>query len=474
VLTSGKKRLGDILLEDGRITEEQLKQGLKLQREKSIPLGKALEYLGFITQDEIIAALSNQLGMPYVSLLEEASEKLIKVLDIDKLLNHILDIARKGLNADRGTIYIVDKNEKEIWSKVLIGESGLEIKIPIGKGIAGHVAKTGETINIADAYKEGENKQFYKEIDDKTGYKTKSVLCMPVKNSKNEIVGVFQMLNKKDGSFVQKDEEFLKSLSNYTSTALELSALYQEVVEKKRIENELSIAREIQVSLLPHSIPEIGGYEIFGSNNSCEEVSGDYYDFFSIGDNRWVFAIGDVSGKGVPASLVMAILQSHLKAITKLDNPLSETTKLINEYLVENSTPDKFITFFFGVLDVMEQTFEYVNAGHNPPFFISHDKSVQLLKASGSIIGMFPNLEYTQEKIALNKGDLIFCFTDGVTEYFNKDKEEFGEERLLEFLKKNYNRSGKDIFNRLLTTLDEFSSGEKQTDDITVLMLKKK
>ena len=147
-----------------------------------------------------------------------------------------------------------------------------------------------------------------------------------------------QMLNKKKGKFDILDENFLKSLSNYSATALELATLHEQIVDKKRIEDELSIARQIQVSLFPRKIPEIENYDILGDNNSCETVSGDYYDFFHLGDDKYLFAIGDVSGKGIPASLMMAILQSHLKAITKTFNPLPETVRLLNEYLVKNST----------------------------------------------------------------------------------------------------------------------------------------
>ena len=240
------------------------------------------------------------------------------------------------------------------------------------------------------------------------------------------------------------------------------------------MEHELKIAREIQVSLLPSSIPEIEDYELFGCNNSCEEVSGDYYDFFPVSDNKWIFTIADVSGKGIPASLMMATLQSHLKAITQLDYSISDIVKLVNNYLVEHSLPDKFITFFLGILDSEERTFEYVNAGHDPPFLIDKEKNIRLLKKGGPLIGMFPGLEYAFEKFTLNPGDFIFCFTDGVTEYFDDNLEEFGEERLKDFLESNCQLSVGEIFYRLYVELKKFGRGEKQKDDVTVLMLKKK
>jgi len=467
---SEKKRLGDILIEAGKITEEQLLKGLKLQRTEGVALGKALEQLGFISQEEIILALSNQLGIPYVSLLEEASEKLMKVLDIDKLLEYIINIAKQGLNADLGKIFIIDRVKEKTWLKVLDSEQVIESDTAMVKGIEVCVAETGETLNIADAYAD---KRFDKTTDEETGYNTKNILSMPVKNPENEIIGVFYMANKLEGKFVGEDEEFLRSLANYTATAQELSMLHQELVEKKRMEHELSIAREIQVSLFPHTTPQITGYEIFGSNRSCLEVSGDYYDFFPLGDNKWLCAIGDVSGKGIPASLLMAVLQSHLKAINYSDNPIKEIIKLLNEYLVQNSIPDHYITFFLGILDIENHTFEYANAGHNPPFLLNRGKLVKELRIGGPIIGMFPGLSYTQEKIDLNKDDLVFCFTDGVTEFSNKKKTDFGEKRLSAFLKKNYHQTTGDIFKKLWETLNEFSQGAEPKDDITVLMVRR-
>jgi len=406
-----------------------------------------------------------------LKLLGEASSKLIKILDIDELLRYLLNIARRGLFADRGTVYVVDKSKNEIWSKVLIGNNLKEIRLPIGKGIAGRVAQTGETINIEDAY---EDDRFNKDVDIRTGYRTKTIICMPIKNADGEIVGVFQILNKQDGKFNSSDIEFLESLSYYSATALELATLHQERLDKKRLEHELKIAREIQIGLLPKTIPNIEGYEIFGNNNTCEEVSGDYYEYFPIDEKKWLFAIGDVSGKGIPASLLMAVLQSHLKAIVRFNQSTTEIIENLNEYIRENSTVETFITFFLGILDLENHIFEYVNAGHNNPFCLKRNGNLLELNKGGTILGMFSGLEYNSEKISLESGDFVFCYTDGVTECFNKNNEEYGETRLLDFLKIHRNKKLNKILSNLNSELEMYSSGQKQPDDITVLMIRRK
>lgn len=463
-------RLGDRLISVGKITEEQLKDGLSYQKDHNVPLGKALESLGYISEQEIIEALSKQLGVPYTALLEEASEKLLKVLNLEEILKYLLENAKVGIEAEGGTVYIVDKNKKEIYSKVMSESSSREIRLPFGSGIAGLVAQNGEVIRIDNAYKDG---RFNKVNDILTGFRTRNILCAPIENNKNEIVGVFQLVNKKDENFNDADVKFLKSLSNFSATAIQLAKLNQEMVEKKRLETQLNIAREMQLKLFPKSIPKLPGYEIFGTNGSCEEVCGDYYDFFPIEKNKWILAIGDVSGKGIPASFIMAILQSHLKAVSKFGYPLEEVMNLLNNYIVDNSTPEKFVTFIFGVLDLKENTFTYVNAGHNPPYLINKNGDVSLLKSSGPIIGVFPDLDYECHTLKLQDGDLLFCFTDGVTECFNNEEEEYGEERLEKFLVENKELDTKTIVEKSLLELEIFAEGAKPSDDITYLALKK-
>lgn len=405
-----------------------------------------------------------------VELLNEASENLIKILDLDELLRNILRIAKEGLDADRGTVYIVDKVKQEIWSKIFLGDEINEFRMPVGKGISGYVARTGETLNIEDAYK---HPWFNPDFDKKTGYRTVSMLCLPITKADNEIVGVFQMLNKRKGAFDRADEDFLHSLANYSAVAIEMASLHSEIVEKKRIEHELNIARTIQESLFPHEIPDIDGYEVFGCNISCETVSGDYYDFYSLGGNNWVFAIGDVAGKGIPASLMMAVAQSHFKALTRYDRSVTGIVKNLNNHLCENSTPEKFITFHFGILDSGSHTYEFVNAGHNPPVVVSDEEKIKELKTGGLPIGWLPNIEYSCESIRLNPGDMLFCFTDGITEVFDANEQEFGEERLYAFLKKNRNLPLTRIFERLMSELKNFSHGEMNHDDMTVVAIRR-
>ncbi|MFC1555826.1 PP2C family protein-serine/threonine phosphatase [candidate division KSB1 bacterium] len=406
-----------------------------------------------------------------IELLKYASSSLIKILDIDELLTEMLRIAQEGTEADRGTIYLVDNEKQEIYSRVLIGKEISEIRMPIGTGISGTVARTGKTIVVDDAYV---HPQFNDQFDKSTGYRTKTMLSMPIKNVDNKVVGVFQIINKFDGEFNDMDVDFLSSLANYSALALELAHLHTEIVDKHKMEQEISIARLIQKNFLPVDIPIIEGYEVFGCNIPSATVSGDYYDYFKQSDNRWVIAIGDVSGKGIPAAMLTAQAQSYFKALTHYCSSVEEVAANLNKYILDSTAPGKFITFHFGCLDTAEHCYHFVNAGHNPPIHIKNDGTYTELSKGGPVLGFLPDMKYDSSKALLEEGDLIFCFTDGITEIFDRDEEEFGEERLYDFLLEHRDLPLSGIFVKLLMKLREFSDGKFHQDDMTVVAIKRK
>jgi sigma-B regulation protein RsbU (phosphoserine phosphatase) len=218
-----------------------------------------------------------------LSRLFEATLLLNSTLDLAELLDRILQIACTECHADRGTVFIADVEKKELWSIVASGLDHQEIRVPFGRGVAGRVVQTGETVNVEDAYTLD---YFDRSFDQRFGYRTRSLLCLPIRHKTGEIVGVIQLLNQVHGHFVREDEDFLSKLSAHMAMALENAQLHREVVEKQRLEREVALAREIQRSLLPDAPPIIPGYDIAVINRMCYEVGGDYYDFLSLGRSR--------------------------------------------------------------------------------------------------------------------------------------------------------------------------------------------
>ncbi len=296
-----------------------------------------------------------------------------------------------------------------------------------------------------------------------------------IKNKIENLICLGKKLNM--SAYSETDIEFLESIVNLSLISIQNSDLFQEYIDKLKIENELSIAREIQLALLPSKIPEISGYDIAGMNLPALQVGGDYYDVVKLTDTKSALIIADVSGKGTPASLLMANIQSAVHSYLKLyeENTFSLTkvTEKINELIYENTASDKFITFFWGILDTEKNTFEYINAGHNPPVLLKKDKLV-MLNEGGFMIGIADvGINYEVGNVFIDKDDVIVFYTDGVTEANNSEETEFGEKRLYEIIIKNKNNSACSIMEEIKNSIKEFTRDTSQYDDITMIVLKK-
>jgi sigma-B regulation protein RsbU (phosphoserine phosphatase) len=277
----------------------------------------------------------------------------------------------------------------------------------------------------------------------------------------------------KGGDFSKQDIQFIEALGNTSITALENDRLFKEEVEKKRLEKELELALEIQKNLLPASAPDIPNFDISGASYPSRYVGGDYYDFISLPNNKVLIAIADVSGKGIAAALLMANVQAALRLLAPLSLPLTELVKRINKIICQNTTPDKFVTFFCGILDTISGSFIYVNAGHNPPIWLKKNKDIETLKTGGLIIGFLDEPgDYDEGEIILEPGELLILYTDGVTEAINKDNTEFSEERLVRLLKDNASINAATCINEIVSEVQRFSEDTTQYDDITCVAVR--
>jgi phosphoserine phosphatase RsbU/P len=296
------------------------------------------------------------------------------------------------------------------------------------------------------------------------------IVPMRIQNKTKGILAIGERITKLP--FYEDDLEFLYTLGNEALICLENARLFEETLEKQKMEEELALAREIQQKLLPKKCPQFEKFEVEGINISSLHVSGDYFDCIKLDENNYCLAIADVSGKGTPASLLMANLQAVLNALIAPGSSLEEITGRINNLIHKNTNYDKFITFFIGILNIKEYSFQYVNAGHNPPFFMHKNGKIDLLESGGLILGMMPNVPYEQDTVQLKQGDWIVMFTDGVTEAQDEQGEDFEEERLMEILLKNESSSAEVMKDEILSGVKEFTGDVPQSDDITLLILK--
>ncbi len=298
------------------------------------------------------------------------------------------------------------------------------------------------------------------------------VIALRFQNERIGVVGVGAPAN--NDAYGKEQVNFLQSLGNLALLTIQKTLLLEERIEKQRMEEELSLAKTIQEGLLPSPIPKINGFDLEATNISSRQVGGDYFDILQTPDEGHILAIADVTGKGVPASLLMANLQSMLHALAPIDISLSEATGSINDIIHVNTPPDKFITFFWGKISADGKHFNYVNAGHNNPLlFRDGVEEPQELDAGGVILGAMPTFApYDSATVEMESGDVLVFYTDGVTEAMNPDQtEEYEEERLISCLKANLDKSSKEIMDAVITDITEFSQGV-QYDDITILVLK--
>ena len=239
-------------------------------------------------------------------------------------------------------------------------------------------------------------------------------------------------------------------------------------------EQEMNIAREIQKNMVPRSMPFADGFDIQGFYQPSRQVGGDYYDLFATNDRMLYFVMSDVSGKGLPSSLVVASMQAYISAGVKSRKPLPDLLHDLNNFLTEKLISEKYVTFFMGVLNLNDGYIQYINAGHNPPYIIKNNGSeIVELRNGGPILGMFEDITYITGSVMLESGDSLALFTDGVVEAFNEHEEEFSEERLIKILKRENSKPLKEVIVTIYRELKNFCGDCPFEDDITLLLMKK-
>ena len=404
-----------------------------------------------------------------LSTIVEATKRLNSTLDLAELLNIILQLTTRQTGAERGTVFLIDRERDEIWSLVGMGLDQHEIRLPINRGIAGCVAASGDTINLPDAYADP---RFESEVDLRLGFRTRSLLCLPIRNKDGETIGVLQLLNKKAGPFTHADEGMLRAISDHVALALENAQLHREMIHKQRMERDLALARSIQVGLLPERPPELDGFDIAVSHRPSLEAGGDYYDFIPLAPDTILTVVADVEGKGVGSAMVMANLQATLHALLAHLHSLERLVESLNDMILADTRGQKFMTMFIGLLDQPHRTLHYVNAGHVPPAVVRADGSVEYLREGGMVVGLFPSVHYERGHVRLNRGDIVVACTDGITEAMDKESEEFGQPRLVDLCVRERAKPAQEIVDIVLKEVDLFSRGGTHEDDRVIMILK--
>jgi sigma-B regulation protein RsbU (phosphoserine phosphatase) len=400
--------------------------------------------------------------------LNQAAAALITHYPIEKLVEVIMDIVFQAVAADRGALIMLDPNDPDQLQLKVVRNSYPDQNLQISRTIMNEVMQHQKAVLTLDA-----------QADDRFGSSNsiqmqgiRSIICVPLWNNR-AVIGLIYIDNLVSRrTFSQSDLRLIALIANMAAVKIENALLLEEQLEKKRIEEQLAVASQIQRRLLPQFNPEVPNYQLYGVNHSCYEIGGDYYDFISKENGKLAIVIADVAGKGVGAALLMAAFQASIRTLIKAKNDPADLMTQLNNVMRENSPPNKYITAFYGELDPMNHTFDYVNAGHNPPVLF-HNGQHTLLGACGPVIGIIPGASYVCRNISMEPNDLLFLYTDGITESQNPQEEEFGEEGVIHFLAKNRDLAVEELSRVLENQIREFTQNAAPLDDATLIILKR-
>lgn len=406
------------------------------------------------------------------SALHEISRSIESLASLESLLQDIVQKAMHLMNAESGSLLLFTDEGDELEFKVAFGPKSDNVKpfrIKLGQGISGWVAEHGEPILIKDAYKDP---RFDPSFDKRSGYRTRSFLCVPLRY-KERILGVITILNRLDMKpFSEKDLELLTTFSTQAALAIENTRLLQEAIEKERLKADIKIASEIQKLLIPNQLPEIEGLEIAATYIPCKEMSGDFYDIIPMKDGKWAFIMADVSGKSIPAAMLMSNFQASVRTIFQFSDNLAWIIENLNQMIMRQTTADRFITVFAAIYDSSSGTIDYVNAGHNPPFILRKSKEFKLLDKGGIFLGVLP-WEYEKNTLKLEEDDLLVIYTDGLVEAMNEKEEEFELKRLEQLVKAHQHQKLDDLKETIIDAVRSHVGSQLLDDDFTLMLLRK-
>ena len=389
--------------------------------------------------------------------------------DLDNLLKMVVDYSMELLNAERATLFLYDSEHEELYTRIAEGVEGFRMSVNVG--FAGLAARNLKVVNIPDAYAD---ERFNRKVDAKTGYRTRSILSCPLTDYNGKLVGVLQILNKREGTFDDSDIELAEALSAQAGVALQRARLMEEYLEKQLMDNAMKVAREIQQELLPSESPLLEGFDIACWNRPCDATGGDFCDFISSDKKQLMLSLGDASGHGIGPALVSCTARAMMRALWIDNCDIEEVVRKVNR-LMEADLPDnRFITAFLGVLYSETGQLHYCSAGQAPMLWLHADSGdVDILAANTFPMGILPDMGNIEtQKAPMQTGDVFALLTDGFYEWARADEEQFGVKRVVEVIIANRQKNATDILKAIRTAAEEFAD-TKQTDDLTAIIMKR-
>jgi serine phosphatase RsbU (regulator of sigma subunit) len=428
-------------------------------------LDVAGEHVAFALDNALLYEETERRALEKEVLLEVA-KTLSTPLDLEEVIEAIFQSLRQVVKYDAAAIYLTNRATLGLELVSEVGyPSGSDdaFRLQVGQGIVGWVAKTGEPLIVPEVERDPRYVA--------ARHETRSELAAPLL-VEGRTIGVFNLECDQADAYHEGHLELVSAFAAQAAVAIERTRLTRELLDRRRLEKELAIARDIQLSFLPESAPRVAGFDLAGTATTHDEVGGDYYDFIPVSETRLGLAIADVSGKGIPAALIMAGFRMSLLAEIRNEFAIRAVMRKVNSLLHESIERDKFVTAFYGLLDVKNRMLIYANAGHNPPIVIRRDGTIEYLAEGGVALGVLPDAEFEDCPVELPPGDLLVLYTDGISEAESESGEQFGRRRIEQCVSRLAGESSKAIVEAVVREVEAWTGARGPNDDLTLMVVK--
>src|SRR6266516_609944 len=425
---------------------------------------------GARTKPEEVAAQRASRHSDLLALISKVGITLLASATLNETLEQVVALVFEAVPADRCMIMMRDKNGTDLQVAVarLRDRAGEVGEIRVSRSVIEEVVVRGKSVLTSDAQADP---RFMSGTVMLQG--VRSVLAVPLGVSEKIFGIIYADSPMAEGRFTEDHLKVLTTLASVAAIRVENTRLLDEQLQRERMEHELQVASEIQQRFQPTSAPHVPGYELQGISFPCYEIGGDYYDFIQRDDGRLIVTLGDVSGKGTAAALLMSCLHAAVHAQAESHNTLVQTIGSVNRYLAENIPANRFITLFYAELEPKTGALAFLNAGHNPPLIVHAAGTMEQLAAGGLPLGIMPDADYRQGMTKLLYGDVLVIYSDGVSEAQSPSGVEFGATRLYDVVSRNLDASAAGIRDRIESALTKFSQGTPAADDITLVIVKR-
>jgi phosphoserine phosphatase RsbU/P len=405
-----------------------------------------------------------------LALISRISVALLDTATLNETLDQIVSMVFQAVPADRSMIMMRDEKNPDLKVAVarLRDRAGEVGEIRISRSVIDEVVTNGKSVLTSDAQADP---RFMGGTVMLQG--VRSVLAVPLGVGEKVFGIVYADSPLAEGRFTEDHLKVLTTLASVAAIRVQNARLMEQQMERVRLERELQVASEIQQRFQPASAPIVAGYELQGISFPCYEIGGDYYDFIQRDNGKLIVALGDVSGKGPAAALLMSSLHAAVHAHSDMHNSLAKTIGAVNHYLVDSTPANRFVTLFYAELDPTNGSLAFLNAGHNPPLIVHAGGTMEQLAAGGLPLGIMANADFREGKTRLHPGDVLVIYSDGVSEAVNAKGEEFGPTRLYEVVARNLDASAAGIRDRIESALTKFCQGTPAADDITLVICKR-